>query len=208
MRPLEPLFRQLPVVYAPEVVYDRLAQLWRVAYPPGNRGAPWQHQRDHPPGLLRAAAQCGLEWPDGRISSMGGACVRCPQCGRLAALLYGVDGAWGCPTHCAESLTRLEQYLGEYVCALRIGLLRETLSRRHRTLVRLLATLAQVAKRPAELRLLGLGGLLMQWRFAWSRRRRLSVHPRGPVYARLVDELIPAAIDQMLHRDAYLARFG
>jgi hypothetical protein len=210
---LEPVLQKLILVWAPQLVWIRLYQLWRHVHGVQYGNIP-ETVHQAPPMLLAYAESCGIvrrTWRPGWHRPL----TRCLACGRPAWRLYADGRQWRCPTcwpierpHAdRRQRRRTEVLLSEYGCGLRIGLTGQSMRQRRARLIERLARLAVVARDPHDLWLLAMGGPVVQWRPTWNRHPP-RFGPSGPVKERLRKLLIPCAIDQLLHPMAYLARFG
>ena len=219
-RHLDTAFTHLPLIWSPQIVYRRLKELAQV----GERF----ESRISRTELEAMATHCGIIRPKGwqiwQRHYPNGAQMRprpltvCPTCAREAWWLTAEGGEWKC-TRCTKwALTRTENLLGEFACAIRIGATGASIERRRQRLLRRLSLLAAKARTPKDLWLLAIGAPLVKQRLVRNRHgihavRRLAKLSRpapgvGPILRRLRPWVLEAHIEELLHPNAYMGRFG
>ena len=102
--------------------------------------------------------------------------------------------------------------LGDYACGLRIGLTGSSMLSRRKFLLRRLRDrhLRGMGRGPLDLWLLAVGGPMLLPNPVWQRTPVGGAVSRnlGPVWRRLAPQIVPAAVEGLLHPDAYRMRFG
>jgi hypothetical protein len=162
----------------------------------------------------------------------------CPRCGGTTQRLVAFQGprgpAWGCGNCLARwhrgtgrqkgkaavsVASHTELMLADYACGLRINCTGLLMRRRRDTLLRRLHALhLRQGRSYRDHWLLVVGGQLLrhvprsprvsQVSLAMRWGRTKVTKPGGVVLATLGPEIVPAALDTMLHPDAYLRRFA
>src|SRR5262249_6185324 len=151
---------------------------------------------------------CGLKLGP----SLGRVVVECRRC-RLEVYLLRADlDGWACARCDSHRLSQLERLMGSYAMGLRIGYRGRAMRRRRVVLARNLMQLARHARRPSDVCYLALGSALEEYSPHWQRGRRhgqggLPSGSSGSVLHGLGNEVVRATVQELLHPDAFFARF-
>lgn len=224
----------LPLIWTASLVWMRIRQLARLAEGQSMDAEAWKTWQDS--ALAdRAMAACGmlrLDWKIQGFNVKAGRMVTmrprpvipCPRCRVPAWRLIAKDGTWHC-RRCWGSgkvdgwkqagmtnFQRTEILLGDYACGLRIGLTGQSMLKRRKFLLRRLRTRHLMHGRSAtDLYLLSIGGPLLRPNPTWERTKQGHVsllRNLSPLWPRLAAQIVPTAVEHLLHPDAYLTRFG
>jgi hypothetical protein len=199
----------VPDVYDARLALGRLWQLYRrvVQAPFLDQGYRWR-SAPMPDAVRTLAADCRL-----RIGpSIGRVVVACPRCRREVYLLRASLDGWACAWCAPQRLSQVERLMGSYAMGLRIGYTGRAMRRRRIRLATNLAQFARYARDPSDLCNLVLGSTLVEYSPHWRRGRR---HGQGrvaggdtsPARRGLESAYVRAFVEQLLHPDAFFARF-
>lgn len=199
------------LTWKPALAVMRLVQLVRLLEAPRPEGQMRRDQFQMRGTAIRTdrvrawAEEAGVAWV-GRQAR-----TRC-SCGRLTERLIECGGRWVCQGCVPETYDTLEVAMGDYGCALRLGMTGFAMRYYRGRLALRVARRARTMRSFDDLVAATRVGALLELPIPRARRGRGRMPRRrygaGPVRYRLAPLLMPAAIDALLHRDAFLERFG
>jgi hypothetical protein len=199
----------VPDVYDARLALGRLWQLYRrfVQARSLEQGYRWR-SAPMPSEVRILAADCGLKLGP----QMGRVVVVCLRCRREVYLLRACLDGWACARCDPQRLSQVERLMGSYAMGLRIGYTGRAMRRRRIRLAANLARLARHARCPSDVCHLALGSALEEYSPHWLRGRRpghggVAGDLGSPVLRDLGSVFMRAIIDQLLHPDAFYARF-
>ena len=199
----------LPIVWSTAVVAGKVSQVasW-LAWQQGGYVRCSRNLGD------RLAVEYLAAW--GVVPSQRGLLYPCPSCGQKVLSLRWEEASWVCHWCRPVPSWHVAAYrlAGVYQQVLLLGVYGRTAYRQARRLGRGLAWLSRRARTPWHLWLLAAGGNLLRVPVRWQWARSLALLDRrpmartGPVWDAVARHLVPALMDELLHPDAYIVRFG